>query len=195
MATSLSLLLKKLAKEDHHSLGFVSPNYIIGNQQANEPTPDTDQPTESSNSSIKQEEILKKFYSGEVNLLICTCEMERSIESPSFVNLIVRFNCTSAHSAGSASACFDYFSYIETKTRAKSKQACCHFFVEQSHFPKFLSQINRYKQIESQLINNYSRLVDFNKPILPPTNTSSSNSKLTLENCVFLINRFVAHYY
>lgn len=232
----MSLLLKKLAKEDHHSLGFLSPNYIIGGQQQPQPQHHSSQSTsnmadttttegaeqqqqqqqqsDTSNSCVKQEEILKKFYSGDINLLICTCDMERSIESPTFVNLIVRFNCTNANSssaasttaaaaststqattttATSSSSAFDYFAYIETKSRAKSKYAYCHFFVEQSHFVKFFAQLNRYKQIESLLMNNYSQLIPINRPIVPnlSNNLLAINSKLTLENSVFLINRYI----
>lgn len=215
MATSLNLLLKKLAKEDHHALGFLSPNYIIGGQQQQHQTTTSETTTSNSqinengvesseatsNSCLKQEEILKKFYSGEINLLICTCEMEKSIESPSFVNLIVRFNCTSnpaqtmsnaITSSSTSSSSFDYFSYIETKSRARSKQAHCHFFVEQSHFAKFFAQLNTFKRIESLLMNNYSQLISFNSPIIPYSSlsNSASNSKLSLENAVFFLNRF-----
>lgn len=214
MATSLSLLLKKLAKEDHHSLGFLSPNYIIGGQQQQHTTTTTTSPSSSctnadldqhanaaaaAGSCLKQEEILKKFYSGDVNLLICTCEMERSIESPTCVNLIVRFNCSSSTTTTTtstssvvpttATAAFDYFAYIETKSRAKSKQAHCHFFIEQSHFAAFFAQLNTYKQIESLLINNYSTLISFNRPIISYP-LSTSHGKFTLENSIFFLNRY-----
>lgn len=203
-------MLKKLAKEDHHSLGFISPNYIIGGQQQ-QASPSNGVETNSttnlngengmeqseaaSNSCVKQEEILKKFFSGDINLLICTCEMERSIESPTFVNLIVRLNCTTSANCSASSpitsalSTFDYFSYIETKSRAKSKQAYCHFFVEQSHFSKFFARLNRYKQIENLLMNNYSQLVPFNRPILANQSALAINSKLSMENALFFINR------
>ena len=75
VATSLSLLLKKLAKEDL-LLNFLYPNYVIGHaaissQQTSAPVglntsqDNADNTADTASDSFKQEEILRKFYSGE----------------------------------------------------------------------------------------------------------------------------------
>lgn len=148
------------------------------------------------NNYLKQEEIIRKFYSGDINLLICTYEMEEFIQSPSSVNLIIRFNCASLSdptpSSSSVSSTppsststtsqtpehlpFDYFSYIATKVRAKCSSSDCYFLIEKNNFHSFLRQFTRYKQIENLLINNYSKLIEQNKPILQAGQFNMSKS-------------------
>lgn len=217
VATSLSLLLKKLAKEDH-TLNYLYPNYVIGS--ANNSTSSSNSTTRSNqsysssmhrnddlssnensnansnNDGFKQEEILRKFYSGEINLLICTYEMEEHITSPSCVNLIIRFNCNvNIDSANNSNdhLPFDYFSYIGTKTRARSKNASCYFFIEQNYFDPFFRQFAKFKQIESTLIKNYSKLVEINSGFrcLNANEFACTRLKhISTENSIYLINRY-----
>lgn len=203
VATSLSLLLKKLAKEDP-SLGYLYPNYIIGpgsSSSSSKVEPEASGQTQTSD-CFKQEEILRKFYSGEINLLLCTYEMEERIHSPNCVNLIVRFNCSvnssntndSNGQGSSTTNCqdylpFDYFSYISTKTRAKTKNSFCYFFIEKSHFDAFFRQFSKFKQIENILIKNYSSLIDLNKP-LREFSIKEVKTSLSLENSVYFINKY-----
>ncbi len=176
VATSLSLLLKKLAKEDH-MLNYIYPNYVIGHSQPlstattqpqsqqnnSPPNLDTIEPTSNDpnittcSDSLKQEEILRKFYSGDINLLICTYEMEAHIMAPSCVNLIVRFDCDI--DSASTESFFDYPTYIATKSRAQSKNASCVFFVQHTHFDLFFRQFIACKQIETKFITHYSRIL------------------------------------
>ncbi len=68
-ATTLSLFLKKLSREDA-SLAHVHPNFIISNSHC-------DRNVDADNQDhLKQEEIIRKFHSGDINLLVCTYEME-----------------------------------------------------------------------------------------------------------------------
>jgi len=219
VATSLSLLLKKLAKEDQ-TVNYLYPNYVIGSANSTNNTNSSNSTSrsnqsycsslhknedlstnESSNSNanndgFKQEEILRKFYSGEINLLICTYEMETHITSPSCVNLIIRINCNTSVDASNSSndhLPFDYFSYIGTKTRARSKNASCYFFIEQNHFDSFFRQFAKFKQIENTLIKKYSKLVTINSgfPLLNSNEFSSTRLKyITTENSIYLINRY-----
>ena len=108
VATSLCLLMRKLAKEDNQ-LAFISVNYIIGSSaqqqssqhnsainhiaQADDENGGGGGGGTAANDTLKQEDILRKFYAGEINLLICTYEMEEKIHAPTCVNLIVRFDC------------------------------------------------------------------------------------------------------
>ena len=215
VATSLSLLLRKLAKEDA-SLNYLYPNYVIGSAnssssnsttRSNQSYPKSDEttsatttngenPNNANSDGFKQEEILRKFYSGEINLLICTYEMEEQISSPSCVNLIIRFNCnvnTDSSNTLNDHLPFDYFSYIGTKTRARSKKACCYFFIEQNYFDSFFRQFAKFKQIENTLIKKYSRLIQLNAGMNMSTVVAESGSKLkyvSVENAIYLINRY-----
>jgi dsRNA-specific ribonuclease len=207
VATSLSLLLKKIAKEDSE-LDFVYPNYVIGSthkSSSNSNNLNNDKSscnsnenntenTPSQNDNLKQEEIIRKFYSGEINLLICTYEMEESINVPSCVNLIIRFNCNvNAAVASNDTLPFDYFQYIRTKTRTKRKNASCFFFIEQNYFDSFFRQYVKFKQIETTLIKNYSILIKENDKISQSKNTiddSTPIDSLTLDNSIYLLNRY-----
>jgi hypothetical protein len=177
---------------------------------------------------LKQEEIIRKFYSGEINLLICTYEIEEYIQSPSSVNLIIRFNCssssassndTNANTTSSSSSSmlgsvnssstqttdhlpFDYFSYISTKIRAKSKSSACYFFIEKSCFEQFFRQFTNFKQIENLLIKNYSKLIELNRPILESStvtelfsqtnviNASGRLKSLNINNSIYFLNKY-----
>lgn len=188
VACSLSLLLKKLAKEDH-SLNYICPNYIIGSV-ATSPTTETPASGQTDDDCLKQEEILKKFYSGEINLLICTYEMEPHVQSPNGVNLIIRFNCDVSGSCGETLP-FDYFSYVSTKTRAKTKHSKCYFFIDKANFNRFLSEFKTYKQIERLLVSNYSNLIELNRSVLSNEHSLQLGyGKLTLQNAVFYLNRY-----
>ena len=203
VATSLSLLLKKLAKEDP-KLSYLYPNYVIGpgnlaSSGANKnkaffSKSEADKEKESgTNDGLKQEEILRKFYSGEINLLVCTYEMEEHISSPTCVNLIVRFNCSvNAESSGHASdqLPFDYFSFISTKTRARSRNASCYFFIERNYFDSFFFQFSKFKQIETSLIQNYSKLIEENAGVFKPAARNYTEKCLSLENSIYLVNRY-----
>ena len=140
----------------------------------------------------------------------------------------MRFNCSSPSNSGScsvsvsgsgnqtqtadwstATAAFDYLSYVSTKVRAKSgKRSACYFFVEQEGVEGFFRAFTKFKQIESTLIQSYSRLIQLNRPILSSTNsvqetlTSSSVSstskrsrsnqlnQLTIQNCIYFLNKY-----
>ena len=131
--------------------------------------------------SLKQEEILRKFYSGEINFLICASEMEDSISSPSSVNLIIRLNCDSVD------ASFDYSTFIRTKSRATGKNSKCVFFIEKSNFSSFFAQFTRFKQIEQLLRNNYSKLIAENVKF---AEISSKKKCLSPINAIEVINKY-----
>ena len=183
VATSLSLLLKKLSKEDP-GLSFLCPNYIIGPSGLKT---ESDSLPSQTTDCFKQEDILRKFYSGELNLLICTYEMEEKIHSPSYVNLIVRFNCGQLNQ-NSDQLPFDYFSYISVKTRAKTKNSQCYFFIEKENFEIFLNQFGKFKKIESLLKNKYSHLIKLNCSI--HSYAVNIRTCLTLENSIYYINKY-----
>jgi dsRNA-specific ribonuclease len=253
VASSLSLLLKKLAKEEP-SLHYLYPNYVIGSGTVangssaasttmgsslgaskgssqiylNETSDNSEfannsgaggrglYATNNSGSStdndcLKQEEIIRKFYSGEINLLICTYEMEKSISSPTCVNLIMRFNCSDLSdvcasgssstwstsnetSSQSGSGLFDYFSLIGTKSRAHNRNARCYFFVDECSFDPFLTQFVKCKQIEKTLANNYSVIMRSNRSILDLSrlslNSHRTPKRVDLAACVEIINRY-----
>ncbi|RNA31321.1 endoribonuclease Dicer [Brachionus plicatilis] len=180
VATSLSLLLKKLSKEDP-GLSYLFPNYIIGpsglKAECDNQPPDC----------YKQEDILRKFYSGELNLLICSYEMEEKIHSPSYVNLIVRFNCGLLNQSTDELP-FDYFSYISVKTRAKTKNSHCHFFIEKENFENFFNQFGKFKKIESLLKNEFSHLISLNCSI--HSHSVNIRSYLSMENSIYYINKY-----
>lgn len=250
VATSLSLLLKKLAKEDS-TLAYLYPNYVIGacggtssneHQSSNEAnvnatngsspstsfssrisesktissflTKDSAGSIDATNANVnmnnsnngmgtmnndclKQEDILRKFYSGDINLLICTYEMEEHISVPACVNLIIRFNCTTSTNSATntpvnedllANHSFNYFSYIGTKSRAQTSNANCYFFIEKSKFDAFFIQFIRCKQIEQTLAKNYSKLIGLNQSNLLAL--SNSRSSLSLANSIQIINKY-----
>lgn len=222
VATSLSLLLKKLAKEDA-SLSYLFPNYVIGTSSAasssssssdstnNNTTTNGSSPTSfnskfseaktissflnntkenetahssgQTNDCLKQEEILRKFHSGDINLLICTFEMEEHISVPACVNLIIRFNCST-----SSDNTFDYFSYIGTKSRAQSRNASCYFFIERTRFDSFFTQYIRCKQIEETLAKTYSSLIKQNRA--NSLSKKLSKQRLGLDNAVQVVNKY-----
>ena len=103
--------------------------------------------------------------------------MEAFISAPSCINLIIRFNCANTgddatNPADNVFSPFDYFSYINTKSRAKSKNASCYFFIEKNYFDSFFTQFVRCKQIEQVLTKNYSKLIGLNKAFIKPTNSN-----------------------
>lgn len=206
VATSLSLLLKKLAKEDQ-SLNYLYPNYVIGTTPPSSNEQTNSSPSNSLNSKLslltsinnsnetpinsdclKQEEILRRFYSGDINLLICTYEMEEHISVPACVNLLIRFNCHTQ--SGSTDDSFNYFSYINTKSRAQLRHAECYFFIEKSNFDSFFLQFVRFKQIEHTLLSKYSQLVNKNKPNSVTISSNHNKTSLNLNNSIQIINKY-----
>lgn len=200
VATSLSLLLKKLAKEDL-TLNYLYPNYVISpgtNQSAPSDynsTETVENLTDTASDSLKQEEILRKFYSGDINLLICTYEMEKHITAPTCINLIVRFNCNITNEAqdkminNASVVSFDYFSYINTKSRSQYKTASCYFFIERANFDSFFHEFIRCKQIEQTLIKSYSKLL--NQSLNANTVSADGHEKLlSLESAIRFINKY-----
>jgi endoribonuclease Dicer len=94
---------------------------------------------------------------------------------------------------------FDYFSYIDTKSRARSKNSSCYFFIEQNYFDSFFRQFAKFKQIETTLIKKYSNLIEINSPIrFVNQNPSVSMIEadggklkyISIENSIYLINRY-----
>ena len=204
-AITLSLLLKKLSKEDVR-MNFISPNYVINNQtllneENNLSLDDSNLSNNAfggiftSNDFLKQEEILRKFHSGEINLLICTFEMEEFIDVPQSCNLIIRFDCDY----------FNYYSYILSKTRLKSSK--CEnkivYICEQYQMNGFLKKFKNIKQLEFLLENKYSvlirRLNIFNRDVKCSNSDSSliyypneenKTISINLVNSIELLNRY-----
>jgi hypothetical protein len=97
---------------------------------------------------------------------------------------------------------FDYFSYISTKIRAKSKSSACYFFIEKACFEPFFRQFTNFKQIENLLIKNYSKLIELNRPILDSkiasdlfsqANVINSNARLNnlnINNSIYFLNKY-----
>ena len=199
VATSLSLLLKKLAKEDL-TLNYLYPNYVIGsgtNQSVPRYSTETvENITENASDSLKQEEILRKFYSGDINLLMCTYEMEKHITAPSCINLIIRFNCNLTNETqekminNESVVSFDYFSYINTKSRGQLKTAACYFFIERADFGSFFNEFIRCKQIEQTLVKSYSKLLSQNLEIKVPKSSNGNEKLLNLDTAIRFINKY-----
>jgi hypothetical protein len=157
-AITLSLLLKKLSKEDSR-LNYLSPNYVINSQTlliSDESNSNLDESTFGggglNNDFLKQEEILRKFHSGDINLLICTFDMEEYIDVPQSCNLIIRFDCDY----------FNYYSYILSKTRLKSTKSQENkivYICEQTQLNEFLLKFKEIKQLEYLLESKYSILI------------------------------------
>ena len=139
--------------------------------------------------------------------------MEAFISAPSCINLIIRLNCANTsdeatNPGDNLFSPFDYFSYINTKSRAKSKNASCYFFIEKNHFDSFFTQFVRCKQIEQVLIKNYSKLIALNKAFIGPSNSDEEktpklstnksseslgnerNTVLSLEASIRIINKY-----
>jgi len=192
-------------------LSYLYPNYVIGHSQplsttdsqtyrsATPPNLDTTDPTNpdlnnanNSSDSLKQEEILRKFYSGDINLLICTYEMEAHITAPSCVNLIIRFDCTISTDPAASPPSFDYSAYIATKSRAQSKNAACFFFIHHTHFDSFFQRFIACKQIEEKFITCYSRLLSDHRDNQPINTTKTTDDKavLSLDTAIRFINRY-----
>ena len=205
VAITLSLLLKKLSKEDAR-LSYLSPNYVINSQTAvlnEENNISLDETNLSSSTSnavngdfLKQEEILRKFHSGDINLLICTFDMEEYIDVPQSCNLIVRFD----------SDYFNYYSYILSKTRLKSSKSenKIVYICQQSQLSEFLKKFKNIKQLEFLLESKYSILIKklsiFNKEegdedaegsneIYYP-NESIKTVSINYKNSIELLNRY-----
>lgn len=208
VATSLSLLLKKLAKEDL-LLNFLYPNYVIGHAAVSSQQPnglntsqenniaDDTSGTDTASDSFKQEEILRKFYSGDINLLICTYEMEPHITAPTCVNLLIKFNCSSLNTDNESSLDqqhsslpFDYFTYISTKSRAQSGNTSCYYFIERNNFDVFFHQFVRWKQIERTFIQKYTKLLNNASNQIRLVDTVDASKSLTLDNSIRFLNKY-----
>jgi hypothetical protein len=182
-ATTLSLFLKKLSKEDT-SLGYINPSYIVSNNNCDRNINMENQ------DHFKQEEIIRKFHSGEINLLVCTYEMEDSLDVPANCNLIIRLD----------SQYFNYDSYILSKTRLKSKISQILYVCQLKYFNKFFRIFKNCKNIENLFETKYSVLADYFKSVYSSNGASDYRDKdvfktqlnfeITKENSLAILNRY-----
>lgn len=97
----MNILIKAVAKFDKDRFGYLMPDFVIGYKNSNFGTGET------LALHKRQEEVLKKFRHGQVNLLIATSVLEEGIDIKQ-CNVVIRFDRP-----------LDYRAYIQSRGRAK----------------------------------------------------------------------------
>uniref|UniRef100_H2YYK3 ribonuclease III n=1 Tax=Ciona savignyi TaxID=51511 RepID=H2YYK3_CIOSA len=179
VAMMLQKLIRDLSKEDkelkHVSCSHLTPGGEGGKQDIDPASMDQG----------KQEEVLRKFRSHEINLLICTGELEDCAYMPK-CNLVVRFDVPKS-----------YRSYAESKSRARAQTSAYVMLVREAEKSEFMEKLQEYKKIEQVLLGQdwqndadmYSSDDETGDTLCPPL-MLTRNQCVTVANAVNIVNRY-----
>lgn len=134
VAFALNKIMEEVCSWDEN-LCFVKSSYITGQGIHR-----SDRKKDLSNTSRKQEEILRKFRMQDRNLLVSTNMLEEGVDIPK-CNLVIRFDPPR-----------DYRSYTLSKGRARARDAEYVILVDQELMEGFSDEIQIFKGIEQVLI-------------------------------------------
>ncbi|CAJ0586802.1 unnamed protein product, partial [Mesorhabditis spiculigera] len=182
VAYALMILLKNLAKHDK-DLAYLKPDYIIGQACgkgfANE--------EESMALHKRQQDCLRKFHKGELNIIVATNVLEEGIDVRQ-CNLVIKFDRP-----------VDFRSYVQSKGRARKPGSKYVMLCEVSEKPKLQADIEQYQEIEAILLarqsNPHNPLDNDSLPedldsFMAPYVVPSTNARVTLRTAVSLVNRY-----
>uniref|UniRef100_A0A158R4U7 RNA helicase n=1 Tax=Syphacia muris TaxID=451379 RepID=A0A158R4U7_9BILA len=181
----MNILIKAVAKFDKDRFGYLMPDFVIGYKNSNFGTEET------LALHKRQEEVLKKFRHGQVNLLIATSVLEEGIDIKQ-CNVVIRFDRP-----------LDYRAYIQSRGRAKKERAKYFILTEESEYVQCIENLQEFVETEEILLERCHAvhnppeepILDSNYNIddlIPPYEIPSTGAKVTMSTAIGLVNRYCA---
>ena len=135
-ASCLCELLKKKRKEEP-DLKHIRCDYVVGHNVGQSTTSIR---KDARMKSKKQDNILSKFRSGKINILIATSVIEEGVDVPK-CNLVVRFDLPQ-----------NFRAYVQSKGRARNKPSLFYLLIGDHQMNK-LGDIQNYHRLEEELVS------------------------------------------
>ncbi|KAF7638234.1 hypothetical protein Mgra_00002206 [Meloidogyne graminicola] len=192
IASMINKLLRYLAKKYHEDFGYLKVDFIVGNTGSLE-TGDEDRRL----ANRKQEQTLRDFKNGQLNLLITTSVLEEGIDLRN-CNLVVRFDPP-----------MDFCSYVQSSGRARKENGAFYMLIEEKNYVDFMMDLTKYAQAEELVLRRYRSGNDFilndkeemnDKMILQPhiddvvspyvVTSANGTAKVSLSGAIQLVNRY-----
>lgn len=142
----------------------------------------------------RQEEVMRKFRTKELNLLVSTAALEGGIELPR-CNLVIRFTPSTT-----------YKSYVQSKAKARSHQAKFVHLVDPNYRDEFERNFCAFKGIEKILFNRCQHqqklhsshalpdpsMADSSQPPYQADPSTGESATVTMTTAIKTINRYCA---
>ncbi len=185
-ASCLCELLKRKRKEQQ-DLRHIRCDYVVGHNVGQNTTSIR---KDARMKSKKQDEILSKFRSGKINILIATSVIEEGVDIPK-CNLVVRFDLPQ-----------NFRAYIQSKGRARDKPSLFYLLVGENQQNK-LAEIKSYNKLEEELIsicqedrvipNEESIQAKMKDKIPPYMPYGREGARATVGNSLTILHRYINH--
>lgn len=181
VAYVMSLLLKTVHKWDSR-FEFLKPDFVIGFSGGSLAS------DESQGIHKRQEEVLRKFRRGELNVLVATNVLEEGVDVR-HCNVVFKFDRP-----------LDYRAYVQSKGRARKEGAHYFMMVEEMDYSRCSDDIRDFVQIEKLLLRRYRTVhnpgeLEFSPAenidlLYPPYRVPATGAQVTLSTAIALVNRY-----
>ena len=181
-ASCLTDLLKKKRKEQP-DLRQIRCGYVVGHNVGQNSTAIR---KEARMKSKKQDEVLSKFRTGHINILVATSVIEEGVDVPK-CNLVIRFDLPQ-----------NFRAYVQSKGRARNKPSLFYLMLGRHQLNK-IGEIGNYQVLEQELIQicqedrnvpTEESIQEKMKDKLPPYFASGKGgARATLGNSLTILHR------
>ncbi|VDD85878.1 unnamed protein product [Enterobius vermicularis] len=180
---NFQILIKAIAKWDKEKFGYLVPDFVIGYNSSGFGSEETAL-------HKRQEEVLRRFRQGQINLLVATSVLEEGVDVKQ-CNVVIRFDRP-----------LDYRAYIQSRGRARKEGAQYFILVEKYEYTECLEDLKDFLEIEKILLEHFHSVhnppnnVLSNKThvddLVPPYVVPSTGAQVTMSTAVALVNRYCA---